>query len=125
MSAGIDGAEERREKDRAAVIARLAAKLLPRARAPRPPPQPVPVSQPLPSAAFVEVPASGQWRSSCDAINPDTGRRCCLLAGHAHAHRHGRTDFYVAAAPSQKHFPRAAALTTAATSRHGVDPRAF
>ena len=128
MSAGIDGAEERREKDRAAVIARLAARLLPRARRkPTPPPAAPYVEPPQERCVLVPMPApaSGQWRSSCAAIHPDTGRRCCLLAGHAHAHRHGRTEFHLAAAPGTTHFPRAERLAEAAGARHGVDPRAF
>ena len=142
MSAGIDGADERRAKARAAVIARLAGLLLPRARRKPEPPAPPPASP------FVEVPTPappdgwacvealpvmpapvpvglGSWRSNCSAINPDTGRRCCLLAGHAHAHRHGRTEFATAAAPGTTHFPRAERLAEAAGARHGVDPRSF
>lgn len=131
MSAGIDGADERCAKARAAVIARLAARLLPRAGHKPAPPTPPPASPfvkvptPAPAASWAPVPAAGQWRSSCAAINPDTGRRCCLLAGHAHAHRHGRTDFYVAAAPGTTHFPSAERLAEAAGARHGVDPRSF
>jgi hypothetical protein len=141
MSASINGADERRAKARAAVIARLAARLLPRVQARTPPPAPAPVVAgvrihpgnveavfvPMPApAAWAPVPVGpGTWRSSCDAINPDTGRRCCLLAGHVHAHRHGRTEFHLAAAPGTTHFPRAERLAEAAGARHGVDPRSF
>jgi hypothetical protein len=143
--------EEKRAKARAAVIARLAAKLLP--RAPRPPrkPEPPPASPyvvadvrpvrvepqesrvpvPMPEAPpdgwarveAVPVMKAEGWRGACQAINPDTGRRCCLIAGHVAPHRHGRTAFVVAAATGQTHFPRAAALTAAATARHAVDAR--
>ena len=144
--------EERRARARAAVIQKLAAKLLP--RAPRPPRKPVPQSASPYVVADVrpvrvidpeqqvalddarELAADGWarveavpvmkaegWRGSCQAINPDTGRRCGLIAGHAAPHRHGRTEFHLAAAPGQTHFPRAAALDSAATSRRGFDAR--
>ncbi|MBL8924147.1 MAG: hypothetical protein JNJ54_35155 [Myxococcaceae bacterium] len=130
MSAGIVGAEERRARARAAVIARLAAKLLPRARTRKPaaPPaspyvvadvRPVHVEPPPPAPV---VTATG-WRGACEAVNPDTGRRCALVAGHAAPHRHGRTEFHLAAAPGQTHFARVARLTEAASARHGMDAR--
>lgn len=152
MSARTTDFEERRAKARAAVIAKLAARLLP--RAPRPPRKPVPppaspyvvadvrpvhVEPPQERCALVpmpEAPPDGWarveplpvmkpkgWLGACQAINPDTGRKCGLIAGHAAPHRHGRTEFHLAAAPGQTHFPRAAALTSAATARHAVDAR--
>lgn len=139
VSGSIDNAEERRAKARAAVIAKLAARLLP--RAPRPPRKPVPPpASPYVVAdvrpVHVEPPSDGWarveplpvmkaegWRGACQAINPDTGRKCGLIAGHAAPHRHGRTEFHLAAAPGQTHFPRAAALGVAATARHAVDAR--
>lgn len=152
VSGSIDNVEERRAKARAAVIARLAAKLLP--RAPRPPRKPVPppaspyvvadvrpvrVVEPEMQVALddtrelatdgwarveaLPVMKAEGWRGACQAINPDTGRKCCLIYGHAAPHRHGRTEFHHAPAPGQTHFPRAAALGVAATARHALDAR--
>lgn len=56
-------------------------------------------------------------RGPCKAINAETGRQCCLLAGHAKPHRHGSTDFTRVAAPGQQHFSRRDALDVFAASR--------
>ena len=66
--------------------------------APRPPP-PKPEPLKLDGRPLVAV-------GSCEAINPDTGRQCALLAGHTKAHRHGSTEFNYGAQPGQKNFRR-------------------
>lgn len=76
---------------------------------------PPPVTPPPPPPVL----KSG-WRGSCTAINPDTGRQCCLLAGHTKLHRHGATEFLLSAAPGQTHFRRRAALDELAARRNGV-----
>jgi len=69
-------------------------------------------------AAVVErAVAPGAPRGSCKAINAETGRQCCLLAGHTKPHRHGSTDFTRVAAPGQQHFSRRDALDVFAASR--------
>lgn len=70
-----------------------------------PPPKAVGVTEPLVS------------RGSCKAINPDTGRQCALLNGHTKPHRHGSTEFVIAAAPGQRHFARRDRLEQFASSR--------
>lgn len=59
----------------------------------------------------------GGPRGACKAISADTGRQCCLLAGHATPHRHGRTDFVRVAAVGQQSFARRDALDGVATAR--------
>lgn len=118
------------EKRRAALIASIAARLLPRGPRPQKPRttvvadlRPVEVVTPSPAPAQDTTPlqlSDGRWRGSCEALNPDTGRRCCLLSGHATPHRHGRTDFYLAAVPGQP-FARARQLEDAANARRAVD----
>lgn len=54
------------------------------------PPAPVPTS------------ALSTPRGSCKAINPVTGRQCALLSGHTKPHRHGSTEFHLAAVPGQR-----------------------
>lgn len=74
---------------------------------PTPPPPPVNLAGPLVA------------RGSCKAINPETGRQCALLAGHAPKtkHRHGRTEFAFGAAPEQTSFTRRERLDQLASSR--------
>lgn len=74
-----------------------------------PPPAPTPPPPPV-----VLKPG---WRGSCKAINPTTGRRCCLLEGHAELHRHGSTSFPFGAEPGQTHFARRAELDALAVHR--------
>lgn len=58
------------------------------------------------------------WRTSCRAVNANTGRQCCLLHGHDGAHVHGRTAF-TAVALSDDDVRRARTrLDEAATSRN-------
>lgn len=99
-----DPAPQRRELTDAEVEEALAP------RSPPPKPEPVNLAGPL-------VPVG-----SCKAINPETGRQCALLAGHTKLHRHGSTEFRVAAMPGQKNFTRRDALDTAATSRNTPNP---
>lgn len=74
--------------------------------APPPPPTPAPPPPVLKPG----------WRGSCKAVNPVTGRRCCLLAGHDSLHRHGSTSFRFGAEPGA--IPtRRAELDAAATRR--------
>lgn len=54
------------------------------------------------------------WRGNCHAVNPATGRRCALLAGHGDTHRHGSTPFRFGAEPGQR-FTRREELDAAAT----------
>jgi hypothetical protein len=116
--------DEKRARARAAVIAKLAGRLLPRAPVKPPPASPFVVAEVRPVHVVPPpAPPTGKWRGSCDAFNPDTGRRCALPAGHAGPHRHGSTAFVVAAAPGQTHFRRQAALESLASARHGFDAR--
>ena len=72
---------------------------------PAPPAKPVNLSAPLVS------------RGSCKAINPVTGRQCALLSGHTKPHRHGSTEFHLAAVPGQR-IARREELELAASATH-------
>lgn len=77
----------------------------------------LPAPPPSPEVALPPPAIRPGWRGTCQAVNSETGRRCCLLAGHTDAHAHGRTRFWRAAEPGQTHFARRDALDTLGTSR--------
>lgn len=100
----------------------MAARLRGPAKAPSRPVA-APARQPAPAVLEVPrvAPAPAQAppravRGSCRALSAATGRQCALLEGHTGPHRHGRTEFWLAAQPGQTHFTRRAELDTAGAS---------